>query len=107
MADITISRNELATAHADLAGQFERELRDALGPLPGAGFDVQVLVDVYEDGALERAWIVLTRPEGVREFPISLPVAEGDVHRATERSLAEGRSQDRRQGARARLNRRT
>ena len=101
MADVSFSRNEFEPHHAELAQQFENELTQALSAIPGTTVSVQVRVDETADGALERAWVVVASPDWVREWPLVLPVAEGDVRRSAVRAFSERREEERREGARA------
>lgn len=93
MARVTIP-DELRRAHPDLARQLETEMKEALAGEPDAA---EARVDLESSaGAMDRAVVVLTGPDGICEWSIALPVSPGDVRRAAESALGDRRAREER-----------
>jgi hypothetical protein len=89
--EIDFLANELRERDPELAGLFEDEVRAALASTTGRAA-CRLLVEAMGD-ALERVNLVLLQGDRVTEWAVTLPVAPGDVRRASLSAIA-----DRRQG---------
>ena len=104
MARVTIP-DDLRRAHPDLARQLETEMQEALA---GKTDDAEARIHLESSaGAMDRALVVVTGPDGICEWSLALPVTPGDVRRAAESALAGRRTQeDRRHDGRRPVDRR-
>jgi hypothetical protein len=102
---ILFSHNELQPMDADLARRFEEEIREAAQAFSLSG-ECRIVVDKAGDDAIERVTVVLTRPDGVLEWRMALPVVAGDVRLAAESAFRGRTRHERRRTERSRVDRR-
>ena len=102
---IEFAANAFRPRDRALAERLESEIRAA------AGEDARAVCRIESEGAdpaaPDRVRIVLVRDEGVLEWTVALPLADGDVTRAARRALHGRRGAgERRRAGRAQLDRR-